>query len=270
MSTSTYTQGYHESVTRSHSARTAENEAGFLLPHLTPSMKILDVGCGPGSITSGFCKYVPAGQVTGVDVSSAVVEQARTLASEKEVTNLTFETGNVLEGLKYPDGTFDVVYCHQVLNHLPDPVRAMKEMRRVCSSTGGMVACREGDLPFRWYPAKEGLLLWNEMMKRMVRKGGADPDKGGSAIHAYARLAGFDPAKIQKGASVSVVATEEERRWWGTLHADRVEKSDVGKTFQEVGATEEQLRVIVRALREWAEDVDGWYALLQSEVICRT
>ena len=133
-----YTHGHHESVLRSHRWRTAENSAAYLLPHLKPHMRILDVGCGPGTITAGLAGYVPQGHVTGIDAAPDIVEQARELTAGRE--NLDFTTGEVY-ALDYPDDTFCVVHAHQVLQHLSDPVRALREMHRV-TKPGGLVAAR--------------------------------------------------------------------------------------------------------------------------------
>ncbi len=57
----TYIHGHHESVLRSHTWRTAANCAGYLLPSLRPDMRILDIGCGPGTITADLAKLVPQG-----------------------------------------------------------------------------------------------------------------------------------------------------------------------------------------------------------------
>ena len=57
----TYIHGHHESVLRSHTSRTAANCAGYLLPSLRLHMRILDIGCGPGTITADLAKLVPQG-----------------------------------------------------------------------------------------------------------------------------------------------------------------------------------------------------------------
>src|SRR6188472_2086916 len=67
----TYTHGHHESVLRSHEWRTAENSAAYLLPHLQPGMDLLDVGCGPGTITLDLARLVAPGHVVGVDAAGA-------------------------------------------------------------------------------------------------------------------------------------------------------------------------------------------------------
>src|SRR5580700_7863777 len=117
-----YTHGHHESVLRSHKWRTAENSAAYLLPHLAKDAKVLDVGCGPGTITAGLADRVPQGHVTGIDAAREIVEQAREAAGGRE--NLDFAAGDVY-ALDYPDASFDVVHAHQVLQHLSDPVLAL-------------------------------------------------------------------------------------------------------------------------------------------------
>ena len=70
-SSDTYLHGHHDSVLRSHRWRTAENSAGYLLPRLAPDARVLDVGCGPGTITADLAALVPGGSVTGSGRSAA-------------------------------------------------------------------------------------------------------------------------------------------------------------------------------------------------------
>ena len=66
---STYTHGHHESVLRSHRTRTAANSAAHLLPHLSPGMRLLDIGCGPGTITVDLAARVSPGRVTALEIT---------------------------------------------------------------------------------------------------------------------------------------------------------------------------------------------------------
>ena len=73
----TYTHGHHESVLRSHRWRTVENSAGYLIPHLSPGLDVLDVGCGPGTITVDLARRVSPGSVVGIDRSAPMLDRAR-------------------------------------------------------------------------------------------------------------------------------------------------------------------------------------------------
>src|SRR6266702_3009156 len=72
----TYTHGHHESVLRSHTWRTAQNSAAYLLPQLRPGMSVLDVGCGPGTITADLAALVAPGRVVALDSAQPILEQA--------------------------------------------------------------------------------------------------------------------------------------------------------------------------------------------------
>src|SRR5256886_2636110 len=156
-SSDTYLHGHHDSVLRSHRWRTAENSAGYLLPRLAPDARVLDVGCGPGTITADLAARVPGGDVTGIDAAADVLAQARQEAERRGLDNVRFDTGDVYH-LDFADGTFDVVHAHQVLQHLTDPGAALREMRRGCRP-GGLVAARDGDYGgFFLVPAGPGVI----------------------------------------------------------------------------------------------------------------
>src|SRR5262249_45699552 len=135
-----YTHGHHASVLRAHGARTVENSAAYLEARLHPGDRVLDVGCGPGTITVDLARRTAPGEVVGIDVVADVLDVARAEADGARVGNVSFEVGDVY-ALAFGDGEFDVVHAHQVLQHLADPVAALHEMRRVCRP-GGTVAVR--------------------------------------------------------------------------------------------------------------------------------
>ena len=147
-----YSHGHHGSVVKSHARRTAQNSMAFLIPHLLPDHHVLDVGCGPGTITADVAHLVPQGRVIGGDAVESVVSQARELAESRGLSNLSFQTldGNALP---FEDASFDIAFCHQVLQHVKDPVGLLREMRRVVKPGGGIVAARDADFgAFAWYP----------------------------------------------------------------------------------------------------------------------
>ena len=148
----TYTHGHAESVLRSHRWRTVENSAAYLLPHLRPGVDLLDVGCGPGTITIDLAQRVAPGRVVGIDAAADAIDAARAAAREAGRRNLELATGDVY-ALDHADDSFDVVHAHQVLQHLADPVAALREMRRVCRPDG-VVAARDSIYrAMTWYPA---------------------------------------------------------------------------------------------------------------------
>src|SRR5207302_1506002 len=202
-SSDTYLHGHHDSVLRSHRWRTAENSAGYLLPRLRPDARVLDVGCGPGTITADLAGLVPDGEVTGIDAAEGVLAQARQEAERRGRDNVRFETGDVYR-LAYPDGAFDVVHAHQVMQHLSDPVAALREMRRVCRP-GGVVAARDADYAaMTWAPEEPALDRWLALYRRVAAQNGGQPDAGRHLL-GWARRAGF--AEIHPGASVWCFAT---------------------------------------------------------------
>jgi SAM-dependent methyltransferase len=259
-----YTHGHHESVLRSHKWRTAENSAAYLLPHLAADARVLDVGCGPGTITAGLADRVPRGHVTAIDAAPGIVEQARAEVGDR--ANLTFATGDVY-ALDYPDDSFDVVHAHQVLQHLSDPVRALREMRRV-ARPGGIVAARDGDYGgFTWYPELPVLDEWRALYMAVARGNGGEPN-GGRHLHVWAREAGF--TDVASSSSNWTYATEADRSWWGGLWADRTVKSSYADAAIGGGhATAADLERIATAWRAWAADRDGWFLVPNGEVLCR-
>jgi len=117
----------------------------FVMPHLRSGQRVLDVGCGPGSITLDVAERVAPGEVVGVDSVEGIIEQAQSLAAARGV-NAQFKVDNTYS-LSFADDSFDVVMAHQVLQHLADPVGALKEMRRV-SRPGALIAARDADYVF--------------------------------------------------------------------------------------------------------------------------
>jgi SAM-dependent methyltransferase len=266
MAAAVYTHGHHESVLRSHRWRTAANSAAYLLPYLSAGQTVLDVGCGPGTITADLAAIVAPGRVTALEVTDTALDLARAEISRRGLDTVDFVVGDV-HGLALPDDTFDVVHAHQVLQHLGDPVAALREMRRV-ARPGGIVAVRDSDYAaFTWFPELPELDEWLDLYERVARGNGGEPDAGRRLL-SWAHAAGF--TDVIATSSTWCFATPDDRAWWGGMWAERVLASDMAHTAIATGAaTSDDLRRLSEAWKRWAAHPDGWLSILHGELICR-
>ena len=136
-----YTMGYSEEFQVILRRRSAANNAAHLLPKLRPGMRLLDVGCGPGTISMGLASAVAPGEFVGIDIEASQIEMANAAASAGGHSNAVFQVGDALN-LPYEDNSFDVVHSHAVLMHIPDASGAAAEMFRVLKP-GGLISCRD-------------------------------------------------------------------------------------------------------------------------------
>jgi SAM-dependent methyltransferase len=197
-----YSQRTNPAFEAELATRTASGDAAFLLP------RVLDAGCGPGSITLGLASAVAPGEVVGIDVQSAQAEQARARALEHGISNAGFETASIYE-VPFPNGSFDVAFANGVLMHLREPARALAELRRVLRP-GGIAAIRDPDFgALLFAPASPLLERWLAVRVRVRLHNGGDP----FLSRHYRRLlleAGF--ARPEASASVESAGSPEETR----------------------------------------------------------
>jgi ubiquinone/menaquinone biosynthesis C-methylase UbiE len=92
----------------------------------------LDLGCGTGALTQTIAARGKPATVTGLDPSDRFIAYARRQTPDRRVR---FQTGDA-QALPFPDGTFDAVVAGLVLNFVPDPARALREMKRVLRAGG--------------------------------------------------------------------------------------------------------------------------------------
>jgi SAM-dependent methyltransferase len=267
MSDTTYTHGHDDSVLRSHRWRTAANSAAYLLPRLRPGLDLLDVGCGPGTITCDLARNVAPGRVVGIDASGEVLDEARASAARANLS-VAFEVADLF-ALPFADHSFDVVHSHQVLQHVADPVAALVEMRRVCRP-GGLVAARDADYPsFAFAPAVDDLARSIAAYGELTRINRANWDAARHLL-GWAQAAGFDD--VAATASVWCFATDEDRTWWGGLWADRFAASGSFLAIQLEAhgiADRTDLEAFGAAWRRWAAAPDGWFAVLHGEILAQ-
>ena len=261
-----YTHGHHDSVLRSHRWRTAANSAAYLLPHLRSGDRLLDVGCGPGTLTVDLAARVAPGEVIGVDLADDVIVEAEAHARAQDADNVSFRAGDFRE-LDLAPGSFDVAHAHQVLQHLTDPVGALAAMGALVRP-GGIVAVRDGDYSaFTWAPEDPGLSRWLELYMAVTRHNGAEANAA-RYLPAWARAAGFDD--VTYTTSTWTFASPDDRAWWSDLWAERSVASAFAEQAVRYGlATRHDLTALAEAWRRWGADPDAVLVILHGELICR-
>ena len=248
--TETYTHGHHDSVVAQHASRTADECAAFLLPHLKPGMRLLDFGCGPGSITVGLAEAVAPGEVVAIDVVEEVLEIAGELTRASGVTNVTFHQGSIYE-TGFPEGSFDAVYGHQVLQHLSRPVAALEEARRVLNN-GGAIGVRDSDYSTMAFTPSDGRLeRFFQLYRDVAWRNGGEPDAG-RYLKGWLLDAGF--ADVEMSTWTWTYDNADSVGQWGYSWAERVTASALGRQAVDYGlASREELEELAAAWREWAE-----------------
>ena len=261
-----YAHGHHASVLKSHTWRTAENSAAYLLPHLARGSRVLDVGSGPGTITADFAALVAPGRVVGIDASADVNAKATIEAAPRHLTNLSFETGDAYD-LPFANASFDVVHAHQVLQHVGDPVAMLREMRRV-TAPDGVVAARDVDYGGVILSPDPGILdEWLQLYLRVHAGVSGDP-RAGRSLKSWARAAGF--ATVTSSASLWLFETDEDRAWWGGMWAERILSSAFADNALRLGlADRADLERISEGWKRWAGDPDGWMLMPHAEILAR-
>lgn len=262
----TYTHGHDVSVVSQHRKRTAAEAAGFLLPHLKPGMRLLDVGCGPGSITLGLADAVRPGDVVGMDLSADVLELARELAAERSVTNVAFQRGDLYDAT-LPAASFDVVYAHQVLQHVPRPVDALRQMGRLLRP-GGLVAVRDSDYgTCTWSPPDARIGRWLAVYHAVAARNGGEADAG-RYLHGWLHEAGFETLALS-GTTWTFPGYDTVESW-ATSWAERTVRSNLATKAVEYGiADRSELERIAAGFREWVRQPAAFFSIGHVEALGR-
>ena len=264
--TARYTHGHSAAVLSAHSRRGAADSAAYLLAHLRAGMDLLDVGCGPASITADLAERVAPGRVVALDAAAGALEAARKTLRERGLSEQVEVTSGDVMALPFEDASFDVVHAHQVLQHLADPVGALAEMRRV-TRPGGIVAVRDAVYSaMTWFPEPAGMEQWRSVYMATARANGGEPDAG-SRLLSWARAAGF--TDVTASASTWCYATPADRTWQSQTWAQRCLTS-FGPRAVELGlADRADLEAMAQAWRQWGASEDAWFVVVHGEVLAR-
>lgn len=194
MTEGSYTPGHGRLATDFMAARSLPSHGGFFLPFLTPGVTVLDCGCGPGTITLGIADRVAPGRVVGVDAGPSQVERAVAAAARAGAGNVSFRAADV-HALPFGDGTFDRVFCHALLEHVRDPVRALGELRRVLVPGGVIGVCSPDWGGFILAPPSPTLARAVEAYTGLLTRHGGDPHAG-RKLGSHLAAAGFAEVRM--------------------------------------------------------------------------
>ncbi len=258
-----YQHGHHASVLSNHAKRTAETVAAFFLPALKPGMRLLDVGCGPGSITLGLARRVAPGSTIGIDSSPQAIEAARQAAGTTSPAP-SFEVGNIYEPA-YDADSFDAIFAHQVLQHLVRPVDALRQIRRLLKP-GGVAGVRDVDWgSTTFYPETPGIRRFLALYYALAQRNGGEPNAG-RHLRRWFREAGFPTTRVM--TSTVSYADADATREWADTYAERTLRSSIADKALEYGlASRADLEAMAAGWRGWGRDPDALFCFSHTEVV---
>lgn len=243
-----YPLSYGSHAINHFTKRRAQEKARFLLPHLREDFKLLDCGCGPGSITIDFAEILKKGHVTGIDLDSSQFQWAHTEALKRNIRNLSFYEGDV-HALPFEDNQFDVVFTHAMLWTLPQPIIALHEMKRVLKP-GGIMACREIDRSsYSIHPATPLLFKSFELQTKALEACGSHCFMGRELEDLFRQA---DLKNIQASLTTDHFNQKEEiegivvyfiKNWTESPWVHKIRSLNL--------ASDEEIEAIKEALQEW-------------------
>ena len=203
---SNYTMGYSEEFRQLLDRRSLRTHAAHLVPYLESGLRVLDFGCGPGTISVGLAQAVEPGEVHGVDIEESQIELARAAAEAGGHSNATFHVGSVTD-LPFEDGYFDAAHCHAVLMHVPDTEAVLSEVKRVLKP-GGIIACRETIVASSFAePSNDELRSGWTVFGNLITANGGHPQMGWELKDRFVS-AGFTDVRVS--ASFEVFSTPDD------------------------------------------------------------
>ncbi len=235
-----YAPGFADDALAMLTRRTAATRAAFFLPSLAPGMRLLDVGCGPGTITLGLAQAVAPGACIGIDVEPSQVALARAAAAREGVGNVAFEVASAY-ALPFADGSFDAAFSHALFEHLARPADVLAELRRVVRPGGVIgVCCSDwGDAAVDPRTPDVELALACHLALR--RRAGGDPFAG-AQLEGWVAAAGFHDVSARTRHEVDM-SYRDFARYIGARIAAAVKDAD--------GAERERLLAGADAARRW-------------------
>ena len=258
--------GYSEAYLRILSSRSVANWSGYLAECIRPGIRVLDVGCGPGSISVGLAEAVgPGGELHGIDVAPLQVEMSARAARDRGLDNAKFRVSDVSD-MPLEDGYFDLVHCSDVLAFVPDAGGALKEIKRVLKS-GGVLGCREIIMDsFLIHPDPTNILTRGYgVFADVLAADGGHPQMG-KDLPGHLDRAGF--ADIQVSAAFEVFSGPERLKMSYDLGEEWYFTTDFETPAREYGASGANMFAEMKAARDqWYQSTGAMAAYAYGQVL---
>ena len=227
---------YHSFMTRRHrpalEQRSADRWAAFLLPHLRPEMRVLDVGCGPGAISVDL-----VGQVIGVDLSPVPIDGIPVAGANGAA-------------LPFHHSVFDAIYLNAVLQHVNDPGSVLREARRV-AKPGAVIGVGDADWGSRLIHPHDRLLVRGQQVQEALRRTGNV--RVGRELRSLLSSAGFE--RVEIGVVGSVAGTAETVGHMAAFERTWFEAPEVTAYVTELGVSDtHEMAEVAAAWNRWADE----------------
>ena len=227
-----------------HATRTAASHAAFLLPHLRPGMALLDIGCGPATITAGLAEAVAPGPATGVDLEPP----------SDPVEGVTLVRADGAD-LPFDDASFDAVFACALLQHVPDPLAVLREARRV-ARPGAVIGLADADWGGMLLAPPDPVLEASFGLTAKLRTGSPYV---GRDLRGLLADAGF--TRCTATARATCHGTDEEVRGFAGFNASWFETPAIVERVVANGwASADEVRATAQAWRAWGERPGAFFA----------
>ena len=175
-----------ERLKRKTNILAAVDQAAWQQADLTPHSRVLDLGCGSGSVTQRLAQAAYLGKVIGADISDQLIQKA---TSEYQGSNLKFEKADAYK-LSFPDNYFDLVHARFLFQHLQRPLNALQEIYRVLKPGGRLCVIDVDDHWFTLYPEPASIQPFRQQILSLQQQKGGDPFIG-RKLFSYLHTARF-------------------------------------------------------------------------------